>query len=207
MTARYEDYAYESGLATCAHAYLMPLIREMLAGCGGPILDIGCGNGAIARALLADGFDVHGIDASATGVEIASAAAPGRFFVADLDARDLPPQLAGTAFAAVMSTEVIEHLYAPRALLALARRVLAPGGDLVLSTPYHGYLKNLALAASGRLDRHFTVLWDGGHIKFFSRATLGRMLREEGFEVTRFAGAGRVPLFWKSMVLKARVVP
>ena len=42
----------------------------------------------------------------------------------------------------------------------------------MLSTPYHGYLKNLALAVSGRMDRHFTALHVGGHIKFFSIETL-----------------------------------
>ncbi len=75
-----------------------------------------------------------------------------------------------------------------------------------MSTPYHGYLKNLALAATGKLDAHFTVLRDGGHIKFFSRRTLEQMLREQGFEVAGFAGAGRWPWLWKSMLVKARVV-
>jgi len=62
----------------------------------------------------------------------------------------------------------------------------------------------LALALSGRLDAHFTVLWDGGHIKFFSRRTLEQMLREQGFVATDFAGAGRWPYLWKSMLVKAR---
>ena len=74
-----------------------------------------------------------------------------------------------------------------------------------MSTPYHGYLKNLALAMTGKLDGHFSVLWDGGHIKFFSRATLERMLTDQGFEVLAFAGAGRLPLLWKSMLVNARV--
>jgi len=59
---------------------------------------------------------------------------------------------------------VIEHLFLPRALLRFAAKVLKPSGSLILSTPYHGYLKNLALALTGKLDKHFTVLWDGGHI-------------------------------------------
>jgi hypothetical protein len=37
-----------------------------------------------------------------------------------------------------------------------------------VSTPYHGYHKNLGLALSGKMDAHFTALWEGGHIKFFS---------------------------------------
>jgi 2-polyprenyl-6-hydroxyphenyl methylase/3-demethylubiquinone-9 3-methyltransferase len=45
-----------------------------------------------------------------------------------------------------------------------------------LSTPYHGYLKNLALAVSGKMDSHFGALWYGGHVKFFSIKTLQKLL-------------------------------
>ena len=60
------------------------------------------------------------------------------------------------------------------------------GGEMIISTPYHGYLKNLALAITGKFDRHFTVLWDGGHIKFWSVKTLTKLLNEFGFEVVEF---------------------
>ena len=66
-----------------------------------------------------------------------------------------------------------------------------------------GYLKNLALAISGKSDDHFTALWDYGHIKFWSKRTLTQLLQEAGFQVTQFRGAGRLPYFWKSMVLVA----
>jgi 2-polyprenyl-6-hydroxyphenyl methylase/3-demethylubiquinone-9 3-methyltransferase len=36
-----------------------------------------------------------------------------------------------------------------------------------VTTPYHGYVKNLALAVTGQLDRHWQPWRDGGHIKFF----------------------------------------
>ncbi len=81
--------------------------------------------------------------------------------------------------------------------------MLKPGGMIVVTTPYHGYLKNLMLAVFGKMDRHFTVLWDHGHIKFWSRKTLTKALTEIGFQDVEFAGSGRVPYIWKSMVLKA----
>ena len=67
-----------------------------------------------------------------------------------------------------------------------------------------GYLKNCALAISGKLDAHFTALWDGGHIKFWSRRTLTALLQEAGFQVVSFRGAGRCPWLWKSMLIAAR---
>jgi len=199
----YKDYGYRSCAASHAHAYLIEPLREMLGPPAGPILDLGCGNGAVARDLLRSGYDVYGVDASETGISQARQEWPDRFFVVDLSRDRLPSELSVVQFSVVISTEVIEHLYDPRGLLKAAREVLQQGGRLIISTPYHGYLKNLTLAISGKLDNHFTVLWDGGHIKFFSRRTLERMLSNEGFMPSRFCGVGRLPYLWKSMVVEA----
>ncbi|MEJ6021319.1 class I SAM-dependent methyltransferase [Ramlibacter sp. PS4R-6] len=205
----YGEYAYSDVQSAQAHSYLLPALLKALEGAGpGPILDLGCGNGSIAHRLLALGFDVHGVDASASGVELArKQGSPERFHVMDLGRDDLPAAIAGKRFATVISTEVIEHLYDPRAMLRLAMRLLdhQPGSRLIVSTPYHGYLKNLAIALCGKMDKHLTVLWDGGHIKFFSRRTLEQMLQEEGFRPVGFQGAGRWPYLWKSMVITAEV--
>jgi 2-polyprenyl-6-hydroxyphenyl methylase/3-demethylubiquinone-9 3-methyltransferase len=77
-------------------------------------------------------------------------------------------------------------------------------GVAVISTPYHGYWKNLAQALTGKMDGHFTALWDHGHIKFWSMRTLGELLREAGFVDVRFERVGRVPALAKSMVAVAR---
>ena len=86
----------------------------------------------------------------------------------------------------------------------MSRLGTAPGGVAIISTPYHGYLKNLALAVSGRLDRHFTALWDHGHIKFWSIETLSKLLREAGFNRLEFRRVGRIPPLAKSMIAIAR---
>jgi 2-polyprenyl-6-hydroxyphenyl methylase/3-demethylubiquinone-9 3-methyltransferase len=57
------------------------------------------------------------------------------------------------------------------------------------------------MALTGTLDAHFTVLWDGGHIKFWSRKTLTTLLEDYGYAGQRFYGAGRLPWLWKSMIL------
>ena len=110
-------------------------------------------------------------------------------------------QLNEPPFDVVLSTEVIEHLYDPAGFVKGAFNALRPGGRLICSTPYHGYLKNLALAATGSLDRHFEARDFGGHIKFWSRRTLSRLFLDIGFQRLEFRGAGRAPLFWKSMVI------
>lgn len=185
-------------------AYLEgPLLEELGSISGKTVLDIGCGNGAFTATLAGRGAQVAGIDVSSTGIALARQEHPGVEWGVMSAYDDLRSHF-GREFDLVVSLEVIEHLFDPRRFLARAFQAVKPGGRLVLSTPYHGYLKNLALAVSDRLDGHFTALWDGGHIKFFSWATIQVLLKEAGFVDLRFRGAGRVPFLWKSMVVSAR---
>ena len=103
--------------------------------------------------------------------------------------------------------EVIEHLYRPRAFVSFIRSILeaSGGGHFIVTTPYHGYLKNLTIAAAGKMDYHLSALWEGGHIKFWSRRTLGILLRDAGFGRLTFIGAGRIPYLWRHMVFSAKV--
>ncbi|MDP1832904.1 MAG: methyltransferase domain-containing protein [Geothrix sp.] len=197
----YQDYGWVQS-QTPAHLYLLPTLLKVL----GPrqdrrILDLGCGSGFLAKKLLDLGFDVYGADASTTGISLASQTHPGRFFVINSSIHALPRELQGRTFDTVIATEVIEHLYDPAGFIRFCHAILPLGGELILSTPYHGYLKNLALALAGAMDNHFTALWPGGHIKFWSRKTLAALVDAEGFTVTRFMGSGRLPFLWKSMFL------
>lgn len=191
--------------APCNVAYLLPVVRELLEPLppSTRVLDVGCGNGYIAGSLLALRCTVVGIDLNPSGIAIARRRYPnGRFETLAAGARILE-ELGEPPFDVVLSTEVIEHLYDPVAFARGCFVALRPGGRFVCSTPYHGYLKNLIVAATGRFDAHVDPLWADGHIKFWSRATLSRLLVSTGFESLRFRGAGRLPWLWKSMVVSA----
>jgi 2-polyprenyl-6-hydroxyphenyl methylase/3-demethylubiquinone-9 3-methyltransferase len=55
------------------------------------------------------------------------------------------------------------------------------------------------------MDTALTALWDGGHIKHWSRKTLSSLLIEHSFELVGFDGAGRpIPFFWNGMVMTGR---
>jgi 2-polyprenyl-3-methyl-5-hydroxy-6-metoxy-1,4-benzoquinol methylase len=164
------------------------------------ICDLGCGNGHISGRLAALGYQVTGVDASTSGINIARRTYPKAEFVEAVIDRDL----ALGSFDLVISSDVIEHLYRPADLLEAAASLLRPGGQLLLGTPYHGYLKNLALAATGKLDAHFSALHDGGHIKFFSVRTLSNIVKHHGFEDLSFTFYGRAPWLWKNMICHAR---
>ncbi len=144
------------------------------------------------------------MDMSRSGIEEATKAYSGiQFSGADLTTDLSSHPLIGRCDV-VISTEVVEHVFLPRLYIKNCFSFLKPGGILIISTPYHGYLKNLALALFGKLDLHFGPLWDYGHIKFWSRRTLTALLAEAGFEVERFVGAGRAPFLWSSMVIRAK---
>ena len=166
------------------------------------ICDLGCGNGHISGRLAALGYDVTGVDASRSGIQIARRTYSSARFIETLIDESLGERL-GT-FDLVISSDVIEHLYRPSDLLEAAGSLLNPRGQLLIGTPYHGYLKNLALAATGKMDSHFSALHDGGHIKFFSVKTLSALMTTHAFEDLSFSFYGRAPWLWKNMICHAR---
>jgi len=205
------DYGWSSGEAEGSHRYLRPVVLSAIdhaAATAGRshtrVFDAGCGNGALLLDLQSRGYEVAGCDASVSGVTHARIACGARARIEHLSVYDDLAGTFGSSWDVVVSTEVVEHLYAPRDFVRQVAHLLAPGGTLVLSTPYHGYLKNVALALSGALDAHFTALWDGGHIKFWSYRSLKALLEESGFTDFEFRGAGRLPWLWKSMVVVCR---
>src|ERR1041385_3448951 len=168
------------------------------------ICDLGCGNGYLSGQLASLGYEVTGIDASETGVELAKSAYAKAIFIKGLIDGELGTRAKLANFDAVISSDVIEHLYRPADLIEAASSVLSRSGHLIIGTPYHGYLKNLALGVTGKMDSHFSVLHDGGHIKFFSVPTLSQLIRKHGFEDLRFTFYGRAMWLWKNMICHAR---
>jgi 2-polyprenyl-6-hydroxyphenyl methylase/3-demethylubiquinone-9 3-methyltransferase len=197
-------YRWHSAEATGANQYLLPEVVRLLMTYAPPparVFDLGCGNGYITQALCS-GWVASGVDGSAEGVAQARSAYPGvEVHVASVY-DDLAKRFG--RFPAIVSLEVVEHLYDPRKYAARMFDLLEPGGVAIISTPFHGYWKNLAMAVTGRMDRHFTALWDHGHIKFWSYKTLGFLLTEAGFEVMTWRRVGRVPALAKSMIAVAR---
>ncbi|WP_281799676.1 class I SAM-dependent methyltransferase [Methylocystis echinoides] len=194
-------YNYSDAQPTYSNGYLWPVLLETInnrAWSSKRAFDLGCGNGATCNLLHEHGFDVTGVDTSISGVMQAQASFPNVRCEIGSGYDDLARHYG--VFDLVVSLEVIEHCFEPRSFAKTFLSLIAPGGIGILSTPYHGYIKNLALALTGKMDSHFTALWDGGHIKFFSLATLDTLLRECGAQNIHFHRVGRIPPLAKAMV-------
>lgn len=204
ISTRYEHA--EEGL-NASHEYLLPAVLKRLEaislqGEQKRLFEMGFGNGSVAGEVARRGWSVTGVEVSASGL----AKAHSRFGQLRLEEGSVYDDLAARygRFPVVISLEVVEHLYAPRVFAQRMFDLLEPGGLAILSTPYHGYWKNLALAVTGKWDQHLTALWDHGHIKFWSAATISTLLVEAGFSAPTIDRVGRIPVLAKSMVVLAR---
>ena len=198
----YEEYWTRTRLSPDTDPYAstrLALLRARLRG-GETVLDAGTGEGHVLAALAAAGHPVLGLELAERAAEQTRARVPD----ADVrvqSAESLPWPFERESVDVVVSFEVIEHLLQPRRLLEGAHAVLRPGGRLALTTPFHGLVKNVVLAAVA-FDRHFAV--EGDHIRFFSEGALRRLLAETGFEVEDVVRYGRVPLLRAGMFAWAR---
>jgi 2-polyprenyl-6-hydroxyphenyl methylase/3-demethylubiquinone-9 3-methyltransferase len=146
---------------------------------GQSVLDVGCGEGWFSAELARAGARVVALDVAEEPLRRARARVPG------LDARLIEGEAgwpsADASFDVVWAGEVIEHVADTAAWLSELRRVLRPAGLVLLSTPAYERLARLRLALSARA---FAEHMDprGEHLRFYSRATLTRLLCEFRFE-------------------------
>lgn len=195
-------YRFADSETNAAHRVLLPALRKELATLSARghhrLFELGCGNGSVAALLDREGWDITGVDPSKEGIARANLAHPHLRLESGSAYEDLAARYG--RFPVVVSLEVVEHVYAPRDYARTLFDLVEPGGTAIISTPFHGYWKNLALAVTGKMDQHFTALWDNGHIKFWSFRTLTILLREAGFGHIRFRRVGRIPPLAHSMI-------
>ena len=147
-----DNYGWTEASGPQSCGYIAPEVVRVLKQLGvRRVLDLGSGNGALCQHMQEQGFHSVGVEYDKNGVALARASHPHISFY-NFGVPDDPALLANqeAPFDAVVSTEVIEHLFSPHLLPLYAAGVLKPNGYLILTTPYHGYLKNLALSVLGQ---------------------------------------------------------
>ena len=168
------------------------LLAELRA--GDRALDLGSGDGRFT-AVTADA------GARAVGVEVAEAAVRrARANYPRLDFRLAPIEgplpFEDNSFDLVWSSEVIEHVADTARWLSEARRVLAPGGRLLLTTPSHGRLR----VALGGIERFSDPL--GDHLHLYTRSSLRSLLEEFGFGDVKVRAVAGPPLMRRLLLAR-----
>jgi SAM-dependent methyltransferase len=162
---------------------------------GDRALDLGSGAGDFTALLAEAGAQAVGVDVAEAALGRARTRNPGLDFLLTSIGGPLPLQ--DNAFELVWASEVIEHVADTARWLSELRRVLAPGGRLLLTTPSHGRLR-LAL---GGIERFSEPL--GDHLHLYTRASLRSLLEQFGFGEVSVRGAGGPPLLRRTLLARA----
>ncbi len=169
------------------------LLGEVRA--GARALDLGCGAGAFTAILARAGARALGCDVAEAAIARARAAHPQLDFrLAPIDG---PLPLEDNSFELVWASEVIEHVADTARWLSEVRRVLVPGGRLLLTTPSHGRLR----VAAGGIERFSEPL--GDHLHLYTRRSLTETLREFGFAEIDVRAVGGPPLLRRILLARA----
>ena len=164
------------------------------------ILDYGCGDGRSVEEMTKLNADASfiGLDVSEIALEAAKKRLPDLEVHHISDGGAFP--LADNSVDFIYTSEVIEHVYDTRSAFEELIRVLKPGGRMVMTTPHHGFIKNLLILFWG-FEKHFKPF--GAHVRFFTPKSLVDSASSVGFKKVKLTTYGRFyPIPW-CMVLVA----
>jgi glycosyltransferase involved in cell wall biosynthesis len=176
-----DEYAFKEHDSS-SHALILDMASSLHPS---RILDLGCSGGLLAEKLRGTGHYVVGVD----HIEV-----PGvrdrvdRLVIADL-AHGIPED-AGGGYDLVIAGDVIEHVPQPIDLLRDIRRVLRPGGQVLLSVPNFSHWYPRTRVALGAFGYDRRGILDDTHLRFFTRRSLRRLVRATGFDVLTETATG-----------------
>lgn len=140
---------------------------------GSRILDLGCATGFLLALAAKKGFVPYGVDLNPVAVEQGRLNLPQASWHCGTLADDPFP---GVSFDAVYMVDLLEHVRAPRAELSLVHDRLTPGGVAIISLPSLDSWSRKAMGLRWMQYRE-------EHLTYFTRAGLGRLLQDTGFEI------------------------
>ena len=157
----------------------------------GRLLDIGCGNGLFLKRMSDVGWFVQGVEPDPQSARLASETYGFEICTGTLQDAGFP----SNQFDCITMSHVIEHLRDPLAVLAECRRILKPGGMLVITTPNHQCLGHRLFG------RRWLGLDPPRHLLLFSRKNLELIAHKAGFSCPKiWTSAVRADAIFNDMV-------
>ena len=149
------------------------------------ILDVGCSGGRLSELLRERGHHVTGVDLfdnaeTTKRVDV--------FVLADLE-KGIPEEVGG-GFDLAIAADVLEHVRNSDLLLRQIGASLGPNGRVIISVPNFGHWYPRIRTVLGIFDYDQRGILDKTHVRFFTRRSLLRMVKKNGFEVKEFRTTG-----------------
>jgi 2-polyprenyl-3-methyl-5-hydroxy-6-metoxy-1,4-benzoquinol methylase len=145
------------------------------------VLEVGSGIGMLGNEIQKKGMRYVGLEPDRAQLVLCRQRYPS-LEVVEGSCYEAPEKYDLGQFDLVFSTDVIEHLFLPRRLVGFKKYHVGKSGYVLTCTPEFGsYGKNILYSLFGKWDMVHSPLWDGGHIKFFSRRWMKKIFEEQGF--------------------------
>jgi len=168
----YNEYVEAREMKLAHFTARMDLMRPRVR--KGALLDVGCSCGYFLEVAARDGFEVQGLEFSKNAIAAAADSVRSRILRASVDDLD---QQHDARYDVITAFDIIEHLERPREFLRSARRLLRPGGSIVISTPDADHWLRPVMGS------RWPMLQPMQHLTIFSRRSLALALEAAGFQV------------------------
>jgi len=153
------------------------------------IVDFGCGAGQLILKLkkINPGSHYIGLDVSQEVIKRNRKKFADHKFYLIKDGGKLP--FRNNSIDYIISADSIEHVYNTEFTFREFARVLKPGGKGIITTPYHGFFKNLAIILTNNFDLSFDPI--APHIRFFTKSSISKCLNKVGLKPIKYDYFGR----------------
>ena len=181
----FDEYARQQQRYEREAFFLAKQLRAMAP--AGRVLDVGCALGFLLGALSrVTAWQVEGVEVSMFAVQYARERSGLVVRRGTLEEASFPAE----SFDFVIQKDLLEHVAHPRRHLEETWRVMRPGGRVWLITPNGEANLRPLRAVADTLGEDVLPLLDQGHLSFFSREQLMRLLAGSGFRCLRFRSIG-----------------
>ncbi|MCT0209040.1 bifunctional 2-polyprenyl-6-hydroxyphenol methylase/3-demethylubiquinol 3-O-methyltransferase UbiG [Synechococcus sp. CS-1332] len=159
---------------------------------GTTVLDVGAGNGVLAQLFLARGISlcIDGVEPSADAVSLASCHYRHLHHGALAEVME---HLSPTTYDHVVLADVIEHTVDPSETLSLASALLGADGRIWISLPNVAFAPIRAELLHGSWTYSDWGILERSHLRFFTKASLKRLISDAGLEIETIYHLGRSP--------------
>jgi len=190
----------------------VPGIIAKMIPIGSRVLDIGCGEGTLTKAL-SDACRAEFVAIEPDRTRAGRAADRGLSVLVGSFDREIIREL--KSFDIVLFADVLEHLPNPHAMLLTCREVLRPRGAIIVSVPNVAHWSVRSELLQGRFRYQPTGIMDATHLRWFTATTAKSLIASAGFEVVGYrASAGvavpdnlnRAPLCWLPSGYRTRLL-